>query len=474
MNRSELVTRFAKLATGNVGIESFVTEDSDPIIIERLLKIDTEPLTKVQLNQLLGLAHEIGVSDAFFSYYWCTARSGVYNLDSLPGYSPAYRTVEVITSLDHLLWGLERVYIDALLYTGNIRMFFRTYASASFDEINKAMSTARIDTEAVIRRGPSLPFNPISKDDRYLISEMACKTYGNNPKHSSDLKAALTGAFFEHEKKGGGTVTIKELLEGAFVKKTFQVPAQLVFSADELLEESVTSLEELERKYARIADKFSAARDAALENTKRYLSLVNDLDIYVATSMRTRGDFRRMAEDCEYIFNDNRLRRLNLRYFDPTMSAADGHQDKGLIECLMVKCAKALVYCAGEKESYGKDAEASMALSLGKHAIFYCEKPERASFYREVHPLTRLINFNTGVAVGAIVTGRRDDVAELLLRIFENRMIYRLDRGRDGGLILRETLTNSVVRLQTGDKMLTEAFWNYYRSTSIKYHPSPT
>jgi hypothetical protein len=55
-----------------------------------------------------------------------------------------------------------------------------------------------------------------------------------------------------------------------------------------------------------------------------------------------------------------------LRYFDPTLSAAGGHEDKGLIECLMVKCAKLLVSCAGDKESYGKDAEAAMALSLGK------------------------------------------------------------------------------------------------------------
>ena len=42
------------------------------------------------------------------------------------------------------------------------------------------------------------------------------------------------------------------------------------------------------------------------------------------------------------------------------MSAARGHEDKGLIECLMVKCAKVLIYTEGEKESYGKDAEAAM------------------------------------------------------------------------------------------------------------------
>ena len=60
---------------------------------------------------------------------------------------------------------------------------------------------------------------------------------------------------------------------------------------------------------------------------------------YVATSMRNRHDFRNMADTCERIFSDPRLKEMNLRYFDPTLSAAGGHEDKGLIECLMVKCA---------------------------------------------------------------------------------------------------------------------------------------
>jgi hypothetical protein len=203
-----------------------------------------------------------------------------------------------------------------------------------------------------------------------------------------------------------------------------------------------------------------------MENTKLYLSLVNDLDVYVATSMRSRVDFRGMANTCEEIFSDSRFNDFHLRYFDPTLSAADGHQDKGLIECLMVKCAKVLVYCAGEKESYGKDAEAAMALSLGKPVIFFCEEKMKQNFYREVHPLSRLINFDTGVAVGAMVTSNIAEVSELLHRIFANQMEYSLyqPEGRPGYLQLKEALTSSVVRLQTNNRLLSEAFWNYYRT----------
>jgi len=190
--------------------------------------------------------------------------------------------------------------------------------------------------------------------------------------------------------------------------------------------------------------------------------MVSDMDIYVATSMRSRTDFRAMAEFCESVFSDSKLKELRVRHFDPTMSAAIGHEDKGLIECLMVKCAKVLVYSAGEKESFGKDVEAAMALSLGKPVIFHCDTRTRANFYRDVHPLARLINFETGVAGGAIVTDNPTHVPELLYRIFCNKMEYVLEKKNSHYFMLRDKLTKSAVRLQTDDNMLRETFWNYY------------
>ena len=190
--------------------------------------------------------------------------------------------------------------------------------------------------------------------------------------------------------------------------------------------------------------------------------MVNELDVYVATSMRTRQDFRDMADFCDNVFGDKRLEKFNIRYFDPTLSAAEGHEDKGLIECLMVKSAKVLIYAAGEKESYGKDAEAAMALSLGKKVIFYCSEEQRTTFYRDLHPLSRLIQFDTGIAVGAMVTDNETEVIELLYRIFTNTMQYELIQPKTGYFQLKEKLTNSVVRLQTSDKLLRETFWNYY------------
>ncbi len=213
---------------------------------------------------------------------------------------------------------------------------------------------------------------------------------------------------------------------------------------------------------------FKEARTAALENTKVYLSICSDLDVYVATSMRTRQDFRDMANTCDEIFGDTRLQRYNIRYFDPTLSAAEHHEDKGIIECLMVKTAKVVLYFAQYKESLGKVSEYAMGLSLGKPVIILCPSDTRGKeifrFYRDSHPLTRLIEFGSGIVNGAMVTHNVADVVVLLERILSNTMEYDLQRkpGTESYYLLKERLTQSTVRVVTDNKLLTETFWNNY------------
>lgn len=457
MNKEEILEelKFFRLRFG-------VHEKTDPEIFNRLARLDQDPITKVQLNQLLAFGHEAPVSEAFFRYYWLERpQSHPYDVTSVSKFTSEWCTANAIVSLEHLKWGMYRLYIDGLLWFGNIRTAFRKLRTLDINELNAFFASRRYDTSLIKERGPALLLEPIPKDDRYLIAEKACKSYGDDAS-SSALRSALIEAFREHKKRGGGPIKIHDLLKGPSTYEERQ--AEFIFSVDDVLEEKVASESELESKFHAVAAKFFKAREAALKNTRFYLSMVGDLDVYVATSMRTRKDFRDMANACDEIFGDDRLKDLQLRYFDPTLSAAAGHEDKGLIECLMVKCAKVLVYCAGETETYGKDAEAAMALSLGKPVIFYCDHEKKRRFYRDVHPLSRLIEFNTGVAVGAMVTDSRQQVSELLYRIFENKLEYVLEQPKKNYLILKEKLTNSVVRLQSSDRMLTETFWNYYHN----------
>ena len=464
VERAKILEVFAPLFGGTGGIDSWLGDETPDNVITRLSEIEAAPLSRAQLNQLLLMCHEAGVSQEFFRYYWLSAPTEhPYDVTKIEGFDRSWLGGLDIVSIHHLRWGLYRLYLDALLFYGNIRTAYRDLRTRV--HVGTVFSIHRFPTDELRSRGSALPLNRFSKDDRYLVSEMACKSYDIGEEGVSDLKTALLEAWGNHRDSGGKKATIRQLLEDDLRPPAFEARQfEMVFSADAILDQEVTGEADIETHYDHLARQFLSARSAAIDNTKYYLSMVNELDVYVATSMRTRQDFRNMADTCDEIFGAPELAPFDLRYFDPTLSAADGHEDKGLIECLMVKSAKVLVYIAGQKESFGKDAEAAMALSLGKPVIFLCDEQSRSDFYRDVHPLARLIDFQTGVAVGAMVTSSERDVVELLQRILENQMVYEIDQSKPGHFRLIEEITKSVVRVQTSDKLLRETFWNYYHA----------
>ncbi len=469
MDRNELAAAYSLFHFGDDGIGALLRPDMHETVFECLSRLESHPLTKVQLNQLLVLSHAGSMSDGFFRYYWRTLQRHSYDVKKLPFYAESHIRSAEITSHDHLRWGLYRLYVDGLLYFGSVGAGYSALRSLKFEEVEAFFVSKRFDTDAIAARGPALPLHEITRDDRYLISEMVCKTFGDIPAEREAARELLLKGL--RDRVGKGPLTFRQLLEGLAKPSNLD---QLLLSFDDVLEADVSTEAEFNARFDEQFDTFFRARESATKNTELYLSMVNDLDVYVATSMRNRKNFRDMANACEQIFRDERLEPFHLRYFDPTMSAARGHEDKGLIECLMVKCAKVLIYSEGEKESYGKDAEAAMALSLGKPVIFYCDQGVRTGFYRDVHPLSRLIDFRTGVAVGAIVTDSVDEVTELLRRIFDNDLEYELrhHESRPGYLKLYERLTDSVVRIQTDDELLATTFWNNYRRRGGRQYAS--
>jgi hypothetical protein len=467
MDKDQIVSRFQNLSYGSEqGLGTWLSTDIHPLVISRLQQLTVEPLTKVQFNQLLVVSQIASVSDGFFRYYWRSTPQHPYDVKSIAGFHKGWLegSDQVIRTIDHIYWGLYRLYVDALLYFGNVKAAFASLRSMTFEEITDFFQVKCFDTGAIAARGPALALNSIGRDDRYLISEMACKTFGEIPETREAALKVLEEAWEKHNATGGGVIDFRDLLKRYVLTSANE--EQLLLAYDDVSAEKVTSKMEVRAQFEHVAAKFLDARSKAIQNTEYYLSMVNDLDVYVATSMRTRSNFRDMADACKRIFSDSRLNGLHLRFFDPTLSSARGHEDKGLIECLMVKCAKLLVYCEGEKESYGKDAEAAMALSLGKPVIFFCDRGKKTNFYRDVHPLARLIDFRSGVAVGAIVSDDIDQVSELIYRFFTNGMQYRLEHHatRPGFLKLVEELTGSVVRLQTDDELITKTFWNNYHN----------
>jgi len=446
------------------------TTEEVQFILDRLVKMDIQAIHVTHFNQLLHYVHQAGVTPGFFRYYFMSEQDKhPYPVDQIMDPTPGLDE-KGISSLEQLEWGLRRFYTDALLYFGNIRTAYRYLRTMSYEDLVEFFSEQRFDSEFARSRGYVLAFQKIPIDDRYLISEIACKTYASE---SNSGKSTLEEILLKtYQARGRGKAAIKALVGESKIEAIHDPQNQLVleFVSDdiELLDTEIENEAQLHDVVSGKVMTFEKARRSALENTKLYLSIVNELDVYVATSMRRRDDFRNMARDCEYIFKQQGLRRFRLRYFDPTMSAAENHEDKGLIECLMVKCAKALLYFAGDKDSFGKDAEVAMALSLGRPVVILCPDDAngetRMKFFRDVHPLGRLIRFENGVACGAIVTQKRDVAAKLLERIFDNGMEYDIEQNGDGYFRLRERLTGSVVRLQTNSEIVRESFFNYYHN----------
>ena len=413
--RASILEKFELFRGGTGGLDSWLGPDTPDLTFKVLDNIEEHPLTRASITQLLTLAHEAPISDAFFRFYWLTVPNRhPYSVRKIPGFDERWENLDQICSLDQLYWGLYRFYVDALLYFGNIRIAFERLRFLPYEDIENFFEQHRMDTDSMIRRGEPISPGHIAKDRRYLISEMACKSYETGDGPDSEISSALVDLYRKHIEAGGGAVTTKDLLTGAYDAGTFK-DRQLQFdlSADDFFEEIIHDEIELKKKIARVARAFKRARAVALENTKIYLSMVGDLDVYIATSMRVRDDFRDIADFCETVFSTPDLEDLSLRYFDPTLSAAAHHEDKGLIECLMVKCAKVLVLQAGAGDSFGKDAEAAMALSLGKPVVIHADREYRSRFFRDIHPLSRLINFDTGVAIGAMVATSPTEVAEI-------------------------------------------------------------
>ena len=59
----------------------------------------------------------------------------------------------------------------------DVRTAFRKLRVLTTQELQTFFGKRRVHTDTIKSRGPALPLTVIPKDDRYLISEMACKSY---------------------------------------------------------------------------------------------------------------------------------------------------------------------------------------------------------------------------------------------------------------------------------------------------------
>ncbi|MCB0329387.1 MAG: hypothetical protein KDD70_06980, partial [Bdellovibrionales bacterium] len=402
-------------------------------------------------------------------HYFCEVpERPTYNVKALPGFDQ----IDLVTidnricSVPQLQWGMHRLFTDLMLHYGNIERGYNELRKMNREELEGLFANRRFDTEALKERGRVLGLRRLNPEFSYLIGEQVGKCFGipgQEDYPNNTLEEVLSEAFAKFARSTEQTeqgIKLGQLFQDQYYPESRgNVRYQCEYTAAGIGERTVTSLGELKEAIGILRGEYEKVRAIAERNTDVYLAASGDLDIYFATSMRSPEDFRTIHEVCRAVSWAPKVEDLHLRYFDPTISNAADHIDKGLVECTMVHAAKAFVYIAGEKDSYGKAAEASMALSEGKPTIFLCESPRQAYILRDVHPLTRLVDWSTGAPNGALVTNDREEVVELLSRTFRNEMEYTLEQRGKGGFLLRDALTGSIVCSQSSNPAIADAVW---------------
>ncbi len=441
--------------------------------LDRLFKNGAVVVDRERLNIILTAWRLPAAGKKFFAYYFGTK----------------------ITTVGQLQNGLEKFVKDALWHFGDLeRAYLELSEEDNLDELftrhkfHKEEFTSRLNWDVI---------EDIVPEDRGYLGYVS----GQRPNKEVRLLSAaqlvvaeLEANRAEYEKLPPEESTRTILAKLAERDPDIRTKVEEVKRIEKMRSIDLFSARELEVNKAAISsklieveteiEKVKLLKKIGWQNLQNYLRNLQSMDVYVATSMRDDKEYMEMYEFIRGVFSDEKIKELNLRYFDPTLAFCDSRIDKGLVESLMVRSSKVTIYCAQEVDTFGKDSELASTLAHGKPAIVYVPKvqgntklEQRANVFREFHPLGLQIGINDGVARGVIVVRSPEQCAKVLYQILTNTLDVKISFEQHG-IVLRERETNSIVRVATGWGQLASSFWhNFDRTKSPKsgvpFHESP-
>jgi hypothetical protein len=335
-----------------------------------------------QFNELLLLCNKSRVSSSFFKFF----------------FSDHY------LRLDEIEKGVEKFQQYAILKYGN---FYNAFSilnnseniNSELSEYNQSVSEKLMNSYRT-REPKLIDIKHISRDDTYYVGylcgaeikelkelsetflqilDLCWLKYKNKSQDlkfetlTSDLSTTIDEYFNEIQKplKHNLKYKIKSQFEQAIndFKMSFLKNGNLIdfkkfnYKVKRSIEKKLTDIKQLETE-------ISSIQLIGERNTEIYLTW-DYLDVYFATSMRTKWDYISFYDFVQNVIKDENLSNLNLRYFDPTQSYCSNRIDKGLIEALMLKRAKCTIYSVQETDTLGKDSELASTLAQGKPVIAF-------------------------------------------------------------------------------------------------------
>ncbi len=419
-----------------------------------------------QFNELLLLLGYDRVTHAFFQFL----------VDGTLEYQPGC----AIQSIEKLETGVERARQLSLLFFGNVKFGFKKLARDSDELSFYHASTQPVATDDLKQRHEAIyPIDTIASDETYYLGYVVQQELKNRLEKNPSDESALS------EKKA---------LERVREKGIRNQHAYLV--SDHLDVYIATSMrrrhEYLEvAEFARQVFSHAPIGDLNLrwfDPTQAYCSDRIDKGLAEALMLKRAKCTLYLAQESDTFGKDSEL-ASTLAQGKPVIAYVPSPTDQEVVDSVsrlshLYNRSEASVILerlqalspdlAWVDPRVRRWLEVPDEMERG-HALALLVKTarehydKRAGTLKESHPLGVQVNLDTGVANGVLVVRSISDCAELIYRIVTLRLEFRIEKKSIEGVeyhFLRETVSNSVFRVMTGDAMLTNSFWNFYLEPS--------
>lgn len=420
-----------------------------------------------QLNELLLLLGYDRISKGFFQFL----------IDGNAEYVPG----AAFKSFDEMRSGVDRFRVRAILRFGNVKFGFKHLSAPSTDLPAELDLFAPVDPKEFHQRhDPLIPVDPIAGDQTYFLGYLTKRELDARLKENPDDKVART-----------------QLEDRREIVKKGRRNHEAYLASDHMDVYVATSMRE-RHEYQMISqvikDVFSSPKLKNLklrwfDPTQAYCEDRIDKGLAEGLMLKRAACTLYLAQESDTLGKDSELASTlaqgkpviayipsvavedSLRYVNELLAMVQQGSPNSNERDLVLQQLRvfALEGAWTDREVMGWVGDPNrMDLDAAKHRLAECVRThydKRAATLKQSHPLGIQVHLDTGVANGVLVARSTDQCADLIRRILTRTLEFSIAEKKIGNgryLLLRETTTDSVFRVVTGDRFLTNAFWNFY------------
>ncbi len=420
-----------------------------------------------QLNELLLLLGYDRVSHRFFQF--------LADEDTCRPGNTAFKTLE------QLRLGVDRFRKVAILRFGNVKFGFKYFSAPSTDLEAELALISPVDTsEFAQRHDPLLPIDPIPGDQTYFLGYLIKRQLDDRLKNDPNDKDAEA-----------------QLARRQEVIEKGKRNQEAYLASDHMDVYVATSMRE-RHEYQMISQVVKDVFDSPLlrdlrlrwfDPTQAFCEDRVDKGLTEGLMLKRAACTLYLAQESDTLGKDSEL-ASTLAQGKPVVAYIPSVTESGMIEyverLLAIIAQGAPGFDPSElvlqqlrvfwPEGAWQDREVmgwladrgSMDLAIAKRRLgerIRAHYDKRASTLKQSHPLGLQVHLETGVANGVLVARSPEQCADLIRRILTRTLEFEICErtlGSDRYLLLKEKITGSIFRVVTGDRFLTNAFWNFY------------